>query len=67
MRLNKMRGGRFPHLTICAELWLLDRRLWVMIIDAMMLVIYLERAHCQKQYWTYGLQRPPLEHYRDQV
>jgi len=36
MRANKLRGGKMPHLTICAELWLLDKRLPIFIIDAMM-------------------------------
>lgn len=55
MRLNRARGGRFEHLTICAEEWILDRRLRVLILDAMMLAIFFERDHCRKQYHTYGI------------
>lgn len=61
MRLNAWRGGKFPHLTICAELWVLDRRLAYRTIDLILLVVFFERDHCKRQYLTYGKRSSKLE------
>lgn len=56
MRANRARGG-IPHLTICAEMWILDRRLWCAVLDAMILVILWERHQCRNQYIRYGINK----------
>ena len=56
---NRKRGG-LPHLTICAEMWILDRRLWCALLDAIILVIWWERNHCRNQYIRYGINQRTL-------
>lgn len=66
-RLNAIRGGQFPHLTICAELWVLDRRLQCHAIDFIMLIIWWETAHCKKQYLTHDINQRTLHGLSDRT
>lgn len=52
--LNRKLGGKFPHLTICAEAWILHRTGRVFFLDLLMLILFFERNHCRNQYLTYG-------------
>lgn len=54
MHLNRRFGGKFPHLTICAEAWILHRTGRVFLLDLLMIVLFWEFNHCKKQYLAYG-------------
>lgn len=44
---------RNPRLTICAEAHDRGETALVLVLDVLMLLIYLEREHCRKQFETY--------------
>jgi len=54
IHLNRKMGGKFPHLTICAEAWILDYKVRVFFLDFLMILLFWELNHCRKQYLTYG-------------
>lgn len=55
MHLNRRFGGKFPHLTVCAEAWILDKRVRVFFLDVLMILLFWELNHCRNQYLTYGV------------
>jgi len=52
--LNRKLGGKFPHLTVCAEAWILDYRMRIFLLDLLMWLLFREHNHCQNQYLRYG-------------
>lgn len=58
--LNRKLGGKFPHLTICAEAWILDYKVRVFFLDALMVLLFWEWNHCRNQYLTYGVNHERL-------
>lgn len=54
IHLNRRLGGKFPHLTLCAEAWILDYKIRVFFLDLLMVVLFWELDHCRKQYMVYG-------------
>jgi len=62
IRLNQRLGGKFPHLTICAEAWILDLRMRILFLDILMWLLFLERNHCRNQYRAYGLNQRNNSH-----
>lgn len=54
IHLNRRLGGKFPHLTVCAEAWILDYKKRIFFLDLLMWLLFRERNHCQNQYFTYG-------------
>ena len=54
IHLNRKMGGKFPHLTVCAEAWILDYRVRVFLLDLLMVFLFWELNHCRNQYLTYG-------------
>jgi hypothetical protein len=64
IRLNRRIGGKFPHLTVCAEAWILDYRVRIFCLDLLVLLIFRERHHCRNQYLTYGTKKMTKEPYR---
>lgn len=57
IHLNRRMGGKFSHLTVCAEAWILHRTGRVFLLDLLMFVLFRERHHCQNQYLTYGAKK----------
>lgn len=57
IHLNRKLGGKFPHLTICAEAWILDHRIKIFLLDSLMVLLFWEWNHCRNQYLTYGAKR----------
>ena len=55
IHLNRRLGGKFPHLTVCAEAWILDYKVRIFLLDTLMYLLFLEKNHCQNQYLTYGV------------
>lgn len=60
IHLNRKMGGKFPHLTVCAEAWILDYRVRVFLLDLLMVFLFWELNHCRNQYLTYGLNHERL-------
>jgi len=54
IHLNRRLGGKFPHLTICAEAWILHHTRKIFFLDLLILVFFWERNHCRNQYLTHG-------------
>lgn len=54
IRLNRRLGGKLPHLTFCAEAWILDHRKKIFFLDLLVFITCLETGHCRKQYLAYG-------------
>jgi len=52
--LNRKLGGKFPHLTVCAEAWILDYKMRIFLLDLLMWLLFRECNHCQNQYLRYG-------------
>jgi hypothetical protein len=52
--LNRRLGGKFPHLTICAEAWILHRTRRILFLDLLIFLIFWEMNHCRNQYLKYG-------------
>lgn len=65
IHLNRKLGGKFPHLTICAEAWILDLRIRIFFFDTLMWLLFSERNHCQNQYRAYGLNQRNHPHETD--
>lgn len=59
--LNRAKGTKHPHLTLCAEFWLHDRKQLVRIMNVLAFIIWLERDHCRKQYFTYGVKNGNIQ------
>lgn len=57
IHLNRRIGGKFPHLTVCAEAWILHRTGRVFLFDLICLILFWERSHCKKQYLKYGAKK----------
>lgn len=55
IHLNRRMGGKFPHLTVCAEAWILDYKVRVFFLDTLMVLLFWEWNHCRNQYLTYGV------------
>jgi len=66
IHLNRRFGGKFPHLTICGEAWILDRKVRIALLDTLMFLLFLERNHCRNQYRTYGLNQRNHPHETDE-
>lgn len=66
IHLNRKMGGKFPHLTVCAEAWILHRTGRVFFLDLLMLLLFWELNHCKKQYLTYGLKPGRKPHETDE-
>ena len=60
IHLNRKMGGKLPHLTVCAEAWILDYRVRVFLLDLLMVFLFWELNHCRNQYLTYGLNHERL-------
>lgn len=54
IHLNRRLGGKLPHLTFCAEAWILDHKKKVFFLDLLVFITCLETDHCRKQYLAYG-------------